>query len=170
MRSIDPYVHQEIRIVSVTSSPLVLQICINELGEALVQVMVRRGANAALLWIGLLGTDFSEVQIKIKNFKLNVLSVKWQPFCPGGGGSVPRPEARWHQATTKIKSESLLSIGSFWTNFNDSKIEIQNFLMRKCSWKCLLHFVFKMTYISGKVQSVRLDPSMGHFLRTKLMT
>ena len=45
--------------------------------------------NADLLSIGLWGTNFSEIQIKIHNFTflklyLKMLSAKWQPFCPGG--------------------------------------------------------------------------------------
>ena len=38
-----------------------------------------------------MGTNFSEILIKIENFSftemhLNISSVKWQPFCQGGGG------------------------------------------------------------------------------------
>ena len=38
---------------------------------------------------GNLGTNFSEILIKIQNFSftkmhLKILSAKWQPFCPGG--------------------------------------------------------------------------------------
>ena len=42
-----------------------------------------------LLSIGPLGTNFSEILLKIQNFSfmkmhLKILSAKWQPFCPGG--------------------------------------------------------------------------------------
>ena len=44
--------------------------------------------NAGLLSIGLLGTNFNEIIIKIKNsllmkMHLKISSAKWQPFCPG---------------------------------------------------------------------------------------
>ena len=44
--------------------------------------------NAGLLSIGLIGTNFSEIVIKIQNFSftkmhLKISSVKWQPLCPG---------------------------------------------------------------------------------------
>ena len=45
--------------------------------------------NAGLLSIGPLGTNFSEILIKIQNFSfmkmhLKISSVKWRPFCPRG--------------------------------------------------------------------------------------
>ena len=45
--------------------------------------------NAGLLSIGLLGTNFSEILIKIQTFSftkmhLKLSSAKWQPFCPRG--------------------------------------------------------------------------------------
>ena len=45
--------------------------------------------NAGLLSIGPLGTNFSEIQIKVQNFSfikmhLKMFSAKWQPFSPGG--------------------------------------------------------------------------------------
>ena len=44
-------------------------------------------ANAGLLLIRPLGTNFSEILIKIQNFaftKMHLkMSVKWRPFCPG---------------------------------------------------------------------------------------
>ena len=45
--------------------------------------------NAGLLSIGPLGTNFSEILIKIQNFSftkihLKISSAKWRPFCPGG--------------------------------------------------------------------------------------
>ena len=45
--------------------------------------------NAGLLSIGPLGTNFSEILIKIQNFSftkmhLKITSVKWRPFRPGG--------------------------------------------------------------------------------------
>ena len=44
--------------------------------------------NAEISLIGPLGTNFSEIGIKIQNFSsmkmhLKMLSGKWQPFCPG---------------------------------------------------------------------------------------
>ena len=44
--------------------------------------------NAGLLSIGPLGTNFSEILIKIQNFSftkmhLKLSSAKWRPFCPG---------------------------------------------------------------------------------------
>ena len=47
------------------------------------------GANAGLMPIEPLGTNFSEIWIEIQNFSfmkmhLEILSGKWQPFCPGG--------------------------------------------------------------------------------------
>ena len=54
--------------------------------------LIRRQAivetNPGLLSIGLLGTNFSEIVIKIQNVSftkrhLKVASAKWQPFCPG---------------------------------------------------------------------------------------
>ena len=44
--------------------------------------------NAGILLIGLLGTNFSEISIKILTFsftkmRLNVSSAKWRPFCLG---------------------------------------------------------------------------------------
>ena len=42
--------------------------------------------NAGLLSIGPLGTNFSEVLIKIQNWMhLKMSSAKWRPFCPVGG-------------------------------------------------------------------------------------
>ena len=45
--------------------------------------------NARILSIGLLGTNFSEILIKIQNFSftkmhLKISSAKWRPFCPRG--------------------------------------------------------------------------------------
>ena len=45
--------------------------------------------SAILLSIGPLGTNFSEILIKIQNvlftkLHLNISSAKWRPFCPGG--------------------------------------------------------------------------------------
>ena len=50
--------------------------------------------NAGILLIGPLGTNLSEILIEIfafsfKEMHLKMLSVKWQPFCPGGGMSLP---------------------------------------------------------------------------------
>ena len=60
-------------------------------GSALVQIMAwrRSGANAGILLIGLSGTNFSEIGIKIHNFsfmkmRLKMSSGKWRTFCPGG--------------------------------------------------------------------------------------
>ena len=46
-------------------------------------------ANAGLLSIGSLGTDFSDISIKIQNISFTKMhmktsSSKWRPFCPGG--------------------------------------------------------------------------------------
>ena len=67
------------------------------IGSALVQINglspIRRQTiiliNAGLLSIGPLGTNFSEILIKIQNFSftkmhLKITSVKWRPFRPGG--------------------------------------------------------------------------------------
>ena len=67
------------------------------MGSALVQIIACHlfGAkplsepNAGLLSIGPLGTNFSEILIKLQNFsftkiRLKTLSAKWWPFCPGG--------------------------------------------------------------------------------------
>ena len=45
--------------------------------------------NAGLLWIGPLGTNFSEILIKIQTFSFTKMhlkssSAKWRPFYPGG--------------------------------------------------------------------------------------
>ena len=45
--------------------------------------------NAGLLSIGRLGTNFSEILIKLQNFSftkmhLKIPSAKWRPVCPGG--------------------------------------------------------------------------------------
>ena len=45
--------------------------------------------NAKLLSIGPLGTNFSEILIKLRNFSftkmhVKISSAKWQPFCPRG--------------------------------------------------------------------------------------
>ena len=43
--------------------------------------------NAGLLSIGPLGTNFSEILIKIRSFSFKKMSsTKWRPFCPGGDG------------------------------------------------------------------------------------
>ena len=40
--------------------------------------------NAGILWIGSLGTNFSEISIKIHTFSFKkMLSSKWGPFCLG---------------------------------------------------------------------------------------
>ena len=44
--------------------------------------------NAGIMLIGPIGTNFSEIQIKINTFSfkkmhLKMLFAKWQPFCPG---------------------------------------------------------------------------------------
>ena len=51
--------------------------------------------NAGLLSIGLLGTNFSEILIKIHNFSftkmyLKTSSGKWWSFCPGGDELIKR--------------------------------------------------------------------------------
>ena len=50
-----------------------------------------RGDTAGLLSVGPLGSNFSEILIKIGNFSftkihLKMSSATWWPFCPGGGG------------------------------------------------------------------------------------
>ena len=79
-----------------THLPLVPYICIIELssiGSGNGSLPVRRQAitwtTADLLSIGHLKTNFSEIQIKIRNFSfmkmhLKMSSAKWQPFCPRG--------------------------------------------------------------------------------------
>ena len=62
--------------------------------SALVQIMACRlfGAkplSKPMLSIGPLGTNFSEISIKIQNFSfmkmhLKISCAKWRPFCPGG--------------------------------------------------------------------------------------
>ena len=57
------------------------------MGLKLSQVITQ--TNADLLSIGPLGTNFSEIWIKIQDFSfkkmhLNILSAKLWPFCPGG--------------------------------------------------------------------------------------
>ena len=52
------------------------------------------GTIARILSIGLIGTNFSDILIKIQNFSvtkthLKKLSAKWQPFCPGGDELTP---------------------------------------------------------------------------------
>ena len=64
-----------------------------KIGSVLVQIMACRlfgvkplsKPNAGLLLIGTLGTNFSEILIKIKNFSFTkISSAKWRPFCSGG--------------------------------------------------------------------------------------
>ena len=50
--------------------------------------------NAGLLSIETLGTNFSEILIKIQFFSftkihLKISSVKWRPFCPGRDELIP---------------------------------------------------------------------------------
>ena len=84
----NPYIH-------LTHLPLVPHMC--EWMSSLVQIMVCRHiwrqaiitTNGWLLSIRSLGTNFSEILIKIQIFSfmkihLNISSAKWQPFCPGG--------------------------------------------------------------------------------------
>ena len=62
--------------------------------STLVQIMAWNwigiiSSNAALLSIGPLGTNFSEILVKIQNFSftkmhLKISSAKWRPFCPKG--------------------------------------------------------------------------------------
>ena len=66
--------------------------------SALVQIMachlfgakpLSKPGSAGLLWIEPIGTNFSEILIKIQNFSfikmhMKVLAAKWLPFFPGG--------------------------------------------------------------------------------------
>ena len=49
-------------------------------------------SNAGLLHIRSLGTNFSEILIKIQHFSFTKIhpSVKWRPFCPGGYQLMPK--------------------------------------------------------------------------------
>ena len=56
--------------------------------------VVSPGQHQAIIWtsawllsVGALGTNFSEISIKLQNFSftkthLNISSAKWRPFCP----------------------------------------------------------------------------------------
>ena len=82
--------------VLLSDLPLVLHICVSELGKYCsgngllpVQHQAITWTNAGLLLIGPLGTNFSEIQIKMQLFSftkmhLNLSAEKWWPFCPGG--------------------------------------------------------------------------------------
>ena len=86
--------------------------------------------NADLLSVGPLGTNFSEILIKISNFsfmKMHLImsSGKWRPFCPGGdelitmvtgqplrrqGGSLCVGWAKWNELISCAVGEYLLKI------------------------------------------------------------
>ena len=114
--------------------------------------------NAGLLSIGPLGTNFSEIWIKICNFSftknhLKISSAKWRPFCPGGDELT-----HWGRVThicvgtnTNIGSDNGLSpgrrqaiiwtnagillIGQLGTNFSVFLIEIHTFSFMKLHLK-----------------------------------
>ena len=76
--------------ICVNSSPPSVAYMRQLIGSALVQIMVccLFGAKVRLS-IGLLGTNVSEILIKIQNFSftkmhLKISFAKWWPFCPGG--------------------------------------------------------------------------------------
>ena len=63
--------------------------------------------NAEILLIEPLGTNFSEIQIKIQNFSfmkmhLQMSSGKWRPFCPGGDELMPNDIIVYHVITGLI--------------------------------------------------------------------
>ena len=79
--------------------------------------------NADVLSIGPLGTNFSEIRIKIKNFSfmkmhLKTSTAKWRPFCPEGneyilmswckiGASPLRTHCRYHSFAPSNQFKSL---------------------------------------------------------------
>ena len=79
-----------------THLPLVPHICISGSGQhasdnglSPIRHQAIIWTNAGLLSIGPLGTNFSEILIKIQNFSFTKMhvkrsSAKWQPFCPWG--------------------------------------------------------------------------------------
>ena len=86
-------------LIRLNSSPPSVAYMRQWIRSALVQIMSCRLFGAKPLskpmlgyfFIGPLGTNFSEISIKIQLFSftkmhLKILSVKWGPFCPGGGG------------------------------------------------------------------------------------
>ena len=67
--------------------------------------------NAQLLSIGLLGTNFSEISIKIQNFSFTKMHLKtsyakWRPFHPGGD-ELSENEATLQQRTIERMIEAL---------------------------------------------------------------
>ena len=79
--------------------------------------------NAGILLIGPLGTNFSEIWIKIQNFSfmkmhLKMSSGKWRPFCPVGcfllGHSLPCKKQEWCELSSnwklKLDPEKLTSL------------------------------------------------------------
>ena len=86
-----------------THLPLVPHLCVNELRQWTVQSQAITWANAVLLSIRPLGTNFSIIKIKIQNFSLmkmhlKMSSVKWRPNCPGGDELILMLVSRdsWH--------------------------------------------------------------------------
>ena len=85
------------RVRYLTHLPLVPHLCVSEsnrvnigsdngLSPILRQAII--STNDGLLSIGPLGSNFSEILIKIPNFSftkmhLKISSAKWRPFCPG---------------------------------------------------------------------------------------
>ena len=84
-------------------------------------------ANAGLLSIGPLGTNFSEILIKIQNFlftkmHVKILSAKWRPFYPEGGTLIHKPWTKWPNCY-RIHSE-LPFPQIKWKNFEWNSIDI----------------------------------------------
>ena len=81
---------------------------------SLVQIMARRLANAGILLIGPLGTEFNEILIEIHTFSfkdmhLKMSSGKWRPFCLGlnvlsGILVIHRCQSRYFFTTEQVSS------------------------------------------------------------------
>ena len=118
---------------------LVLHICVS-ISSGIGLSPVRRQAitwtNVHLLSIGPVGTNCSEIQIKIqiipfKKMHLKMLSVKWRTFCPG--------EMSWCLTGPKRVNPSLLEMMV-------AKLQKATFIAI-CQWKLLILTIFYLQFV-----------------------
>ena len=102
------------------------------IGSAMVQIMACHlfGTNPLSLTIGPLGANFNEISIKIQNFSfsemhLKISSVKWRPFCPGGGDELTRKQLQTRGGLITRKA-TLWFMSPWYWNTTLSEIKILN--------------------------------------------
>ena len=115
-------------------------ICVSELGQHCSDHSLSPDRSQAIIWsnaglllIGHLGTNFSEIWIKIKNFSFmkmhfEMSSGKWQPFCPGEDELRQVQDIDQNMNSQKLFHTSPVIWSVFYEHFTSCYKEVQLYL------------------------------------------